>query len=100
MYAKDLIQKSAYIFLATAILLAFWHIFSLLLRTPALPVPLAALQSFVRLLPGELMPHLTISFYRVALSLLIATVLGVPLGLFLGKNQKADEFSSPFILLL
>lgn len=99
MHAKDLIQKSTYILIATIILLASWHIFSLLLRTPALPVPLAALQSFARLLPDELMPHLTISFYRVALSLLIATVLGVPMGLYLGKNQKADEFSAPLIYM-
>lgn len=99
MHAKDLIQKSTYILIATIILLASWHIFSLLLRTPALPVPLAALQSFARLLPDELMPHLTISFYRVALSLLIATVLGVPMGLYLGKNQKADKFSAPLIYM-
>lgn len=99
MHAKYLIQKSTYILIATIILLASWHIFSLLLRTPALPVPLAALQSFARLLPDELMPHLTISFYRVALSLLIATVLGVPMGLYLGKNQKADKFSAPLIYM-
>ncbi len=99
MHAKDLMQKSANVLMAILILLATWHIFSLLLHTPALPVPLAALQSFARLLPGELMPHLTISFYRVAVSLLIATLLGVPLGLYLGKNQRADEISAPMIYM-
>ncbi len=99
MQPKDLMQKLTYTLIAIIILLASWHILSLLLRTPALPVPLVALQSFAQLLPDELMPHLAISFYRVALSLLIATVLGVPLGLYLGKNQNADEFSAPLIYM-
>ncbi len=99
MNQRDLIQKSFYTLTAVVILIAFWYLLSLILNTPALPTPLAAFKSFFELFTSELMSHLTISFYRVGVSLVIATVLGVPLGLFLGKNKRADEFSAPLIYM-
>ena len=82
-----------------AILLIFWYLLAIGLKTPALPAPWAALTSFQKLFVSDLLPHLTVSFYRVVISLTIATLLGAPLGLWLGKNQKADEFSAPLIYI-
>jgi len=95
----ELMHKSFNILTGVIILIVFWYLLSLILNTPALPTPLTAFSSFFELFTSELMPHLTISFYRVGVSLLIATVLGVPLGLFIGKNKKADEFSAPLIYI-
>ncbi len=92
-------RKSFNILTAIIILIVSWYLLSLALNTPALPTPLVAFKSFFKLFAGELMPHLTISLYRVGTSLLIATVLGVPLGLFIGKNKKADELSAPLIYI-
>ncbi len=99
MQSKDLMRKSCHTLTALIILIAFWCLLSLMLNTPALPTPIPAFKSFFELFTNELMTHLIISFYRVGASLVIATALGVPLGLFLGKNKKADEFSAPLIYM-
>ncbi len=99
MQPKELMQKFIYTLVAVGILIIFWYLLSRLLNTPALPTPLIAFKSFVQLVTNELVPHVLISFYRVAVSLAISTVLGVPLGLFLGKNKRADEFSAPLIYM-
>lgn len=76
-----------------------WHVCSALLAVPAFPPPLEALVSFFGIFQSELLIHLKVSLYRVMVSLLIAAGLGVPLGLFLGKNKKADQLLGPLIYL-
>ena len=45
-----------------------------------------AITKFILLFPTELWKHLSISLYRIFLSLLIALAIGVPLGLLCGLN--------------
>jgi len=89
--------------LKTVITLVFlfvsWHLLALILQTPALPPPWDALKSLVAIFRSEIASHLGVSLYRVTVSLVIATVLAVPLGLFIGKNKAADRLSAPFIYL-
>ncbi|AFM00497.1 ABC-type nitrate/sulfonate/bicarbonate transport system, permease component [Desulfitobacterium dehalogenans ATCC 51507] len=86
--------------LVTVILIGFvWQMLSMLLQTVAFPPPMEALQSFGELFFSDLMPHLRVSLYRVGISLIVAAVLGIPLGLFLGKNKRADDLSAPFLYL-
>lgn len=96
---RILIRKTAHILTAAAFLLAAWQLFSLLLDTPVFPPPWDAFQSLTATFQTDIWGHLQVSLYRVAVSLLIAALLGVPLGLFLGKNKKADELSAPIIYL-
>lgn len=91
--------KVMHILTAVVILLAFWQVLALILHTPALPPPGQSLISFFQIFRSNLLVHLEVSFYRIAVSLIIATVLGVPLGLFIGKNKKADDFLAPLIYL-
>lgn len=76
-----------------------WQAVSMILQTSAFPPPGEAILSFVQLFFSDLIPHLQISLYRVGVSLIIAALLGIPLGLFLGKNKRADNFSAPFLYL-
>lgn len=99
MQFKYVTQKVLYILMAILTLLVCWQLLSMILRTPAFPPPMQALQSFFILFSTELIPHLLISLYRIMVSLVIATILGVPVGLFLGKNKKADQISAPLIYL-
>lgn len=95
--AKKLLSYS----LAIALLIICWHFASILLAKPFLPTPFAAFSGFIRLLlGGELTNHFLISLYRILLSLLIAFLLGVPLGLVLGRNQSLDKFVAPIIYVL
>lgn len=99
MQLKDLAQKALYIIGAILFLVLAWQLLSLILQTPAFPSPRGAITTFIERFSSDLVPHLKISFYRVAVSMIIATVLAVPLGLFLGKNRGADQISAPLLYL-
>jgi taurine transport system permease protein len=81
------------------ILLSFWWLLALSLKSPAVPHPLDAVKSFSASLQGELLIHLGISLYRILVSIILAAALGVPLGIFLGKNPEIDARISPLIYL-
>lgn len=92
-------EKTFAFFSSVAILLLLWWLLSLVLKSPAVPLPLDALQSFLKSLRGDLLSHLGVSLYRVLLSLLLATVLAVPLGIFLGKNPAIDRQAAPMLYI-
>ncbi|SHK39143.1 ABC transporter permease [Desulforamulus aeronauticus] len=92
--------EKALAFLASvAILLLLWWLLSLGLKSPAVPLPLDAGQSLLQSLRGELLLHLGVSLYRVLLSLLLATLLAVPLGILLGKDPVIDNKVAPLLYL-
>lgn len=99
MHLKGLTLKVVYIIVAVLILVVSWQLLSMILQTPAFPPPMEAIITFIDLFFSDLIPHLEVSFYRVGVSLVIAAAIGVPLGLFLGKNKRADQFSAPLIYL-
>ena len=65
----------------------------------AFPPPHLAIISLVESINDDLLLHLGVSLYRVLISLAVATLLGVPLGLILGKNKALDRFIAPMIYL-
>lgn len=81
------------------LILLGWQVLSMVLQTTAFPPPGKALKSFTDLLYSDILTHLQISLYRVGVSLVVAAFLAIPLGLFLGKNKRADELSAPFLYL-
>ncbi|MEL7563856.1 MAG: ABC transporter permease [Dehalobacterium sp.] len=81
------------------ILLLAWWIAALGLDSPAVPTPFEAVSSLGESLRGDLLIHLGVSLYRVLISLILATVLAVPLGIFLGKNPGMDRKAAPLIYL-
>jgi len=99
MRAIDWIYKGIYTVAAVLFLLIFWQFLSWILHTPALPAPREALKSLWTIFRTDIFMHLKVSLYRVTSSLVIAAALGVPLGIFLGKNKRADQISAPLIYL-
>ncbi|MBP5313415.1 MAG: ABC transporter permease subunit [Eggerthellaceae bacterium] len=78
---------------------AGWHISSLLLETPALPTPIETVPVLIEY-ASALSSDFFISFYRVAISLVIAVVLGAPLGLWLGRAGIAETLFTPVFYIL
>lgn len=76
-----------------------WWFLSLILNSPAVPPPWRAVISLIKGLQEDLWVHLGVSLYRVLISLALATISAVPLGIFLGKNQEVDKRLAPFIYL-
>ena len=64
---------------------------------PILPTPWAVIYAFILDLPSELGWHILVSGWRILVSMLLATVIGVPLGLVLGQNRRWDRITYPLI---
>lgn len=84
---------------ATLVLLLGWQVLSVVVDSPALPVPLAAIAEFGRTFVPDLLPHLATSAWRALAALLLGTVLAVPLGLFIGRSPRVDSVAAPLIFL-
>jgi ABC-type nitrate/sulfonate/bicarbonate transport system permease component len=69
------------------------------LDSRALPGPVPALTAFFTAFWSDLAPHLAVSTWRVVAATALGTVLAVPLGLWLGRSQRADAVAAPVIFL-
>jgi ABC-type nitrate/sulfonate/bicarbonate transport system permease component len=85
-----------------AVFAAIWHALALWTANPVLlPTPLAAFEAIVDLARSlELFQHAAISLGRMALSLIIAAGIAIPLGLAMGLNRKLDAIVDPTVELL
>lgn len=83
-----------------AVLLILWQLLALYLQIAALPGPVEAFRIFFAEFKRELGIHFLISAYRVLTAIAVSFVVGVPLGLVLGREEKLDKFFSPFIYLI
>ena len=87
--------------LALLVLLGLWHAASIQLEKAFLPTPWASGAAFVRLLAdGDMGRQFLISAYRIIASIVLAMALAVPLGLFMGRSQRADRLLGPVVYLL
>ncbi|MGI6225977.1 MAG: ABC transporter permease [Peptococcales bacterium] len=87
--------------LAAIFLIVMWHLASILVAKPFLPPPLNAFRDFFRLFMNwQLTGHFAISTYRVIISILIAFIFAVPLGIFLGRHKTFDNLLAPLIYIL
>ncbi len=86
--------------LSVLALLLFWQALSALLNFPALPGPVPSFGAFFSEVNKSLGFHFYVSSYRVLISLAIALVLAVPLGMVLGREEKIDQFIAPVIYLV
>lgn len=97
-FSRVVIRIGGYL-IATAALVVLWAVLSRLIQSPALPMPGAAARQFLKQLP-ELLPQAGVSFLRILAAMAIGTLLGLPLGLFIGRSKKADTICAPLLYLL
>ncbi|MFC2012933.1 ABC transporter permease [Chloroflexota bacterium] len=74
-----------------------WAIAALAVNSPILPAPWTVLRVFFLELPHGLGWHIVVSGWRILAGMLLATAIGVPLGLLLGQNRKWDRFTFPLV---
>lgn len=85
------------VFISLLALLVVWAIAALAVDKPLLPAPWSVIYSFIIDLPRGLGWHILISGWRILAGMLITTVIGVPLGLWLGQDRRWDRFAFPLI---
>ncbi len=82
------------------IIYALWYILSLLLGSNLLPDPFLVLRQGISELDESLFwNHVVASFLRILAGLFFGFILAVPLGLFLGSNERLDRLFAPLIYL-
>ena len=99
MRSRSLPARAAIYLTATVAVLLLWSAASVLLTSPALPLPTQAAGQLVENLP-ELVPAFGVSLYRVVAALVIASALAIPAGLALGRSPRADALIGPVIHIL
>jgi ABC-type nitrate/sulfonate/bicarbonate transport system permease component len=85
------------ILLSLLVLFVVWSIAALLVNRLMLPTPWVVISAFITDLPEKLGWHILVSGRRILFSMAIATVCGVPLGLWLGQNRKWDKYVYPLV---
>ena len=83
----------------TVFVVALWWVLAVVVDSPALPTPLATLPVLVEELPA-ILPEFWASLGRLLLAMLIGTVLGVPVGLWMGRSKRGDAIFGPVLYVL
>jgi ABC-type nitrate/sulfonate/bicarbonate transport system permease component len=85
------------ILISFLVLMALWASLSLIIHRSILPAPWTVLYYFFIDLPHGLGWHILVSTWRILASMFIATVIGVPLGLWIGQNRRWDKYIYPLV---
>jgi NitT/TauT family transport system permease protein len=83
-----------------SVLLAFWYILSISMKSNIIPSPYETVITFFKLIGENLLVHAAVSIYRIFIAILISLLIGVPLGLCIGLNNHVDKIISPITYLL
>lgn len=96
---SPLLRKiGGYVF-AVVFIVAGWWITAILVNSPALPTPAAAVEVLAANF-GQLVPFFFTSAYRVIVSLVIGTVLAVPIAHVCARSRTLDALFAPVLYLL
>jgi ABC-type nitrate/sulfonate/bicarbonate transport system permease component len=85
--------------LAFIVLLISWQLAAAALNTPALPGPYEVISRPELLFNAAMGRHFGLSLFRVIMSLILGTAIGLPLGLMLGRERALDRLSAPLIFI-
>ena len=95
----DILRKVGCYAFAVAFIFAGWWITALLLDSPALPTPIAAVQVLLANV-DQLAPYFLTSAWRVAASLAIGVALAVPIAHLCSRSKTVDSLFAPVLYLL
>lgn len=96
---RSLARKAGGYAFAVIFIVAVWWVSAVALHSPALPTPASALSVLAANIP-VLLPDFRVSAYRVVISVLIGTVLAVPVALLCARSRALDGLFAPVLYLL
>jgi len=83
------------------VIVAVWWLLSLGMPHFVMPSPPRVFRAFMTIVDnGDLWRNLLITLGRVATGFVLATAIGVPLGILFGANRKLGEFFEPILPIL
>jgi sulfonate transport system permease protein len=91
---------------AIAVAIVIWHLltaydFNYVMNFENVPEPMVVLTNFIdHLQTGEFYIHILVSIRRILIGYSFAVVLGVLIGLLMGRSKLAEDFFIPYIEVL
>ncbi len=80
--------------------LVLWWLLSLAMPANLLPGPWVATVTLAKdFAQGDVLPHLAITLLRVAGGLALAMLIGVPIGIFMGINLRAEKVLDIWVMV-
>ncbi|WZL72261.1 ABC transporter permease [Clostridiaceae bacterium 35-E11] len=90
-------KKTRHYFYTVVVMLTVWHILSKLLNMSIIPSPIDVLINLSETFFSKIFVHTFFSTWRIIAGVLLAIILGVPIGLCMGYFHMWDRILSPFI---
>jgi ABC-type nitrate/sulfonate/bicarbonate transport system permease component len=100
---RRLLNTRAYVAVRSfAVFIALWYLIAAIVASPLqLPTPGHVLGALGGLIAnGEIFEHALISTTRLVIALVVAVLLAVPLGFYMGLNSRANAYLDPIVELL
>ncbi len=85
--------------LGAAFLFFFWFLLAQITGLPIIPSPVKVAMNIGDIFFGELVIHSAYSLGRIIAGLLLAFIVGVPVGVLMGWSRKADSLLAPLVYL-
>lgn len=76
-----------------------WYVLYLLINHNILPSPFAVYASLAKLDKGEMTLHIMYSLFRVIAGMALALVLGMAIGIIMGRSKKVNKILDPVVYL-
>lgn len=94
-------QKRAYLWYiaAIAILFAVWQGVSTIAGLPIIPSPIAVIENLHGIFTEDILIHAAYSLWRIAVGVVLAVLVGVPIGVCMGYFSRLDRILAPIIYL-
>ena len=97
---KDKVLKFFKSLYGVIIIIILWYLLSLAIGTNMVPTPKATLLELIRLMQNDFIYHILYSLYRILGAIIISLIIGIPLGILLGRSTIFDKIISPIVYLL
>lgn len=87
--------------LSLGLLLLIWQLTASIAASPVLPSPALVFTTLIDAInSGELPHHLGITLFRLAISFFLAMLLGIAIGLALGRHKHMNLFFDSWLIIL
>lgn len=77
-----------------------WQICAMLLGLRVLPSPLTVYANFGRVIEGQVWLHILASLGRITAGLVLSMLLGIPLGILMGRSKRWNSILNPLLYFL
>lgn len=84
---------------AAAILFLIWLMLSALLAVPIVPSPILVFENIIDIFVSDIAIHSAYSVYRMGMGLILAIIIGFPMGVAMGYFKKCDNLLAPLVYL-